>query len=146
MKFRKGFVSNSSSSSFICDISGEIFTGMDMCLSDFDLYQCVNGHTFHKDFLVKDPQEVTLAEKKEIYKKYVNGKFNDDTIESLWEDFIADFSYETPSEFCPICSFKEMHKKDMLTYLMKKYDLTKEKLLLEISSFQSYDKFKEYLK
>lgn len=45
MKFRKGFVSNSSSSSFICDVCGEEKTGWDWDLSEADMFKCVNGHT-----------------------------------------------------------------------------------------------------
>jgi len=54
MKVRNGFVSNSSSSSFICDISGETYSGYDASLSDFGLCQCDNGHTFGENYLVKD--------------------------------------------------------------------------------------------
>ena len=46
MKIRQGFVSNSSSSSFTCDVCGNTESGMDCGLSDFYMSQCVNGHTF----------------------------------------------------------------------------------------------------
>lgn len=39
MKIRRGFVSNSSSSSFICDVCGRDKTG----------YECENGHYFCQD-------------------------------------------------------------------------------------------------
>lgn len=45
MKFRLGFVSNSSSSSFVCDICNETFSGWDASPSDFDgVRECQNGH------------------------------------------------------------------------------------------------------
>ena len=47
MKKRTGFVSNSSTSSFICDVCGTVEAGMDLCLSDFEMSRCENGHTFH---------------------------------------------------------------------------------------------------
>lgn len=45
MKIRKSFVSNSSSSSFVCDVTGETAGGYDLCLSDIDWEECANGHT-----------------------------------------------------------------------------------------------------
>jgi hypothetical protein len=48
-KIRNGFVSNSSSSSFICDFCGYNESGYDLCLSDVDMSQCEKGHTFCND-------------------------------------------------------------------------------------------------
>ena len=45
MKTRKGWVANSSTSCFICDVCGTMEGGMDMDLSDFDMSECENGHT-----------------------------------------------------------------------------------------------------
>ena len=45
MKKRKGFVSNSSSSSFVCDVCGNDVSGMDMCLDEAEMAECKNGHT-----------------------------------------------------------------------------------------------------
>ncbi len=77
MKVRHGFVSNSSSSSFVCDLSGEVFGGYDSSLSDFDLACCTKGHTF------------SYSEFPEV------GEF-------LSEDSYA----EVPVELCPICNGK----------------------------------------
>ena len=44
MKKRNGFVSNSSSSSFVCDVCGAETSGWDMCLSDAYMFECENGH------------------------------------------------------------------------------------------------------
>lgn len=48
-KIRNGFVSNSSSSSFICDFCGYDESGFDLCLSDVNMSQCEKGHTFCND-------------------------------------------------------------------------------------------------
>ena len=52
MKIRQGFVSNSSSSSFICDVTGEEHSGYDCSPYDYDYYECCNGHIFPQDMIV----------------------------------------------------------------------------------------------
>lgn len=46
MKIRNGFVSNSSSSSFVCDFCGRAEGGYDCSLEDFGMKECTKGHTF----------------------------------------------------------------------------------------------------
>lgn len=46
MKFRAGFVSNSSSSSFTCDICGFTNSGFDACAEDLGFKMCWNEHVF----------------------------------------------------------------------------------------------------
>ena len=46
MKTRAGFVSNSSSSSFVCEICGCAESGMDSSASDFNMSECERGHTW----------------------------------------------------------------------------------------------------
>ena len=47
MKVRHGFVSNSSSSSFVCAVCGAIESGYDLSLSDCEMSRCEHGHEFH---------------------------------------------------------------------------------------------------
>jgi len=49
MKTRQGFVSNSSSTSFTCDVCGNEQSGMDMSLRDCSMVKCVNDHTVCRD-------------------------------------------------------------------------------------------------
>lgn len=49
MKYRKTFVSNSSTSSYACAVCYDIETGMDLGLHDANMFECVNGHTVHWD-------------------------------------------------------------------------------------------------
>ena len=94
MKIRRGFVSNSSSSSFVCDITGEEVQGMDICLEDAGMYSCEDGHTFLEEFLV--------------------GDISDEDVDR----------YELPKEHCPICSFKHLMESDMVLYIEKFYSIT----------------------
>ncbi|MCK9369184.1 hypothetical protein M0R04_04535 [Candidatus Dojkabacteria bacterium] len=125
MKIRKGFVSNSSSSSFICDVCGFVESGYDMSLYDAEMYQCENGHTFCNKHMV-------LASEYDM-------KCDDDEI--------VDSRYEVPSKYCPICSISSVSSDDMLAYLLKKNNTNKDKVTSEIRvEFGSYEEFSEFIK
>jgi len=49
MKIRNGFVSNSSSSSFVCDICGYENGGMDVGLNDVGMFECKAEHIMCDD-------------------------------------------------------------------------------------------------
>jgi hypothetical protein len=67
MKIRNGFVSNSSSSSFTCEVCGYTDGGFDVCLSDFEMVECENGHIFCKEHIIN---------KEECNEKYdISAKF-----------------------------------------------------------------------
>lgn len=75
MKIRKGFVTNSSSSSYICDYCNRAEVGYDLTIEDADMYECENGHVlcryhFNKEF---DKNDVYKAVKRrfidDIYSK-----------------------------------------------------------------------------
>ena len=70
MKYRKDFVTNSSSSSFVCEICGRSESGYDMSLEDAGMYECVNGHVFCQDEAMTD---FTRQEKIEMLKSYTSG-------------------------------------------------------------------------
>jgi hypothetical protein len=54
MKTRNGWVSNSSTSSFICGVCEEVEAGMDLSLSDIDMTECENGHLYCEGHAVSD--------------------------------------------------------------------------------------------
>jgi len=152
-KYRKDFVTNSSSSSFVCDVCGNTESGMDMGLRDAGMYQCENGHTIcegevgsinWKEFLqeVIDQDDYTSDGVKLIDEL---NNMEDSELEDLAMDY--DFRYDMSQKYCPICNLSTYIDKDMLSYLLKSKELTSEDILNEIKiKFGTYDSFKEYLK
>jgi AraC-like DNA-binding protein len=149
MKFRKDFVTNSSSSSFVCEICGRTESGWDMGVREAEMYECVNGHTFcmeealplgedffkYIDELFKANEEyLDEKEMKRLKHEYEGCKLDAD------EDLI-DFAtnslemYEVPECMCPICQFIEYSQKDMAGYLLKKYGIPREKVFEEVKKF-----------
>jgi len=130
MKTRIGFVSNSSSCSFVCAVTGEIESGVDVGLEDVAMVQCENEHTFYEDYLV-DPSKETI----------------DGSGEKL-EDWDKNYDrWDVPARFCPICNMKHVAKEDMFKYMLKMLDHTNESMEREIKNrFSNYDALQEFLK
>ena len=174
MKIRTGFVSNSSSSSFICDISGEIESGWDMSLDEAGMYSCERGHTFDRRYAVYEsmehlPVEVknklvakfqiifpyddpTEERRKEYYEKIKTflKETSQEQLDEMWKneeyDEEAQYGYEVPREMCPICSFKEISLNDVEQYLYRKLGKTKEEVIKDIkSTFKDYTEFNKYI-
>jgi hypothetical protein len=71
VKYRKSFVTNSSSSSYICDVCGEDASGWDMTLSEANMYECENGHVFCEDHADSfNEREMVIELVKQDIKKY----------------------------------------------------------------------------
>jgi len=119
MKIRNGFVSNSSSSSFVCDVCGAVESGWDACLSDFDMDRCENDHIFCNGHIT----DAIYVEDKEWGGKCVS------------------------VESCPICNLKEIDSSDLLAFCLKKLGKEKEEIVSEIQKeFKSLKELYEYLK
>lgn len=118
MKIRNGFVSNSSSSSFVCDVCGRDASGWDLGLEEAYMCQCVNGHTFCDTC----------------------GIFDEDEYESL------DSVYEVSASKCRCCNFKDMSDKDLIRYLLVQNKTTKEGVA-EVcrAKFKDYNEFMKYI-
>ena len=162
MKIRVGFVSNSSSSSFVCDICGEEYSGMDVSLSDAEMVSC-GPHTFCKshlsrplpigaDFKTKAEAEVFIRKltpyNLDRYMKELS-EIDDDELQDFMDNFIndTDFDSELPEEDCPLCQFDDMIGDDMAAFLLHTSHQTKEDILkLVKKDFKSYKDFQEFIK
>ena len=74
MKIRTSFVSNSSSSSFMCKVCGEMESGWDLTLTQAHMSECEEcGRTIHKECMNKVDDEKA----KELWIKFFRKTFQD---------------------------------------------------------------------
>lgn len=100
MKVRLDFVTNSSSSCYICEVCRATYSGWDMGLSDAQMMECVNSHVVCQSHLAVEAGD------------RLDGIRVD-------EDSEDEFPYNVPAEFCPICSLEHVRDEDMLAYVLK---------------------------
>ena len=160
MKIRNGFVSNSSSSSFTCDVCGITESGMDASARDFDMERCINGHTFcnshnsesetmtpkqYRDEIRKQIESCTWMDKKQIQSDIDEmEKITDDEIEDHYNDNYSDVG--VPGCQCPICSMKALNAEDGFVWLKRVYGVTDTSILNEMKkSFKTYIEFKNHI-
>jgi hypothetical protein len=116
VKYRVGFVSNSSSSSYLCDFCGVIRGGWDACLEELEMYRCVYDHVFCYD--------------------HVDGILETQEIDD--EDTVL-------SESCPLCRFEAMSTNDLIDYLLIESKKHIKTVLEEVKKrFKNYGEFYEY--
>ena len=163
MKIRTNFVSNSSTSSFVCNVCNEIESDSDLSFRDTTFLRCENGHTFcpsHKIGKREDKESVSndiirirhwitqySLEEYEVKKLQA---MSDKELREWWdEDDLSDelkyeFSGQVFEAECPICTLNALESKDLLSYILKRDKTTKEELTKEISS--KFVNFKELSK
>lgn len=148
MKFRKGFVSNSSSSSFVCDLCGSSESGWDMSLSEAGMFECENGHLLcneHKLKVKEDERELTRDEKIAELIEYQSFdkkeqedllEDSDEVIEQLYEDMLCDKENDadrcTNAKYCPICQLEELDDNTLVLFLLKEKGTTKKKFVKDL--------------
>lgn len=111
MKIRNGFVSNSSSSSFICEVSGVSESGWDASRKDLGFVVCVNGHTFLEEYAIDiSDREIFEAKKAALLKKFLS-------VIRINEKALEDKSYS-----------EEMHKwrEDYIAHIKEKYTVVEQ--------------------
>lgn len=146
MKFRKTFVTNSSSSSYVCEICGRTESGWDLGLSECEMMECVNGHVFCCDEALERPSVKYMIQmimenewNKGGWDSSINN-YRDYTYEELLrmnEDELWSFCteseyYEVPECVCPICQFIEYSEYDLSAYLLKEYGVSRDEVFAEV--------------
>ena len=143
MKLRTGFVSNSSSSSFVCDITGATESGYDASARDCGFAQCSNGHTFVEGLLLPITDFTMEKYVKLFVEENNSSKWRDildvDDVTKLlveknggpvedYETFVELINahydeeyddYEVSPFRCPICMMHEVSTEMLMAYLMK---------------------------
>ena len=120
MKIRLKFVSNSSSSSFICEVCGNVESGYDLSYEDVGYVCCEHGHVMCKEHIL----------------------CNKETFKELYEEN-EELYYELPAVYCPVCQGKEVSRDDLVMYAYKKkLDEEVKKMIAEVG----YEVFKERMK
>jgi len=133
MKIRTGFVSNSSSSSFVCEICGAADGGMDICLSDIGMVECENEH------IMCERHVENYVSSKGLIDEYNDSQPDK---EGYWSSSCID------KRFCPICNLAQLGDDDILRFLCKRGGLSR-KEITEVMAEQfdgDYDTFIKYLK
>ena len=117
MKVRRGFVSNSSSSSFVCVICDNVESGYDASLNDVGICECDNGHTMCQDH-IPNYDEISTS-----------------------DDFDV---YAVKAEYCPICNMEKFEKDRLLDYAISLLGTSRGELEARARrQFSSYDLFKK---
>lgn len=146
MKFRKDFVTNSSSSSYVCEICGRSESGWDMCLSECEMMECVNGHVFCCDEALEKPTKEEMMKMIlengwtnrwdsgiQDYRDYTEEEISAMDEDIIFDEWITDGGYyEVPECMCPICQFIEYSEYDLSAYLLKEYGVSRDEVFAEV--------------
>lgn len=147
MKIRTDYVTNSSSSSFVCEICGRTESGWDLSLSECEMMECVNGHIFCCDEALEMPTKKEMIKMilenewnknawpahADGYKDYTEDELFAMSEDDLFNDFCSECGYyDVPECMCPICQFIEYSEYDLSAYLLKEYGVSRDEVFAEV--------------
>jgi len=161
VKYRKGFVANSSSSSFTCNVCGEIYDDYDSTYKDLCVVECTSNHIICDGHLL-EPTKKTL---KAMTRRHFSGKQvrPEVVLKAYTEiDELEDYQCEEymveklltsnrvrtriPGCICPICQFDVIEDREFRQYLMKEHKIYPDMIKKEIKKkFHSYSQFYRYI-
>ena len=135
MKIRTCFVSNSSSSSFVCEVCGKVEGGWDLSLSEVGMTECQNGHLYCTNH---SPNYTEL--------KRLNDEREDENHPEA-DQWIDCFRGESPSECCPICQLNIVPDYLIADFLRKSTGKNQSELSAMIKArFGTFENFNRYLR
>jgi hypothetical protein len=160
MKKRKGFVANSSSSCFICEVCGEEMSGMDMWLTEAGMVECANEHVFcegHKlgigDMSPLRMRDILVSQIWREEDKVRFSAFTEEEARQFFEsaegsDYWSDYaSGKVLPDECPICQFEHVTDEVAARYLMSVEGLTRSDLSAILKdNYKSFTEFKDKTK
>ncbi|MHA1468968.1 MAG: hypothetical protein ACTSSP_00250 [Candidatus Asgardarchaeia archaeon] len=170
MKIRTGFVSNSSTQSFVCPLCDDLYLLMDGDpeTNTYALCICKNHHAFCQVHIPFSVEEITKVMKEELKKNppdavipsHIKKKIDKLSLRELKElfdrknedkktamemnDFIHYFFRNLPTKLCPICTFKRILPCDVKDYFFITAEM--DTVLNNIQkTFGTYKKFQKFL-
>lgn len=161
MKIRYGFVSNSSSSSFTCDVCKDTAVDYDgEC--EIEYLTCKEGHQICKKHIKSSLLKKSTAQMHQVLLDDVDNwdhvgaderESERDSIRGMdaqeVEDFYNDLTCgeELDETTCPLCSFKILSDEDLLDYLLMLTGSTKKSMIDQaLKSYPNYDAFWDAIK
>jgi len=132
MKIRNGFVSNSSTSSFICNLCGEEYSGWDASPfdRDYECYVCPNEHIMCEEHIKEDLEP--------ILEKGCEHEFNREAAnfcpECGEEAWVESEEFTISSKQCPICQFQAYAESEMAGYLLKTRGVSREDVFVKVKA------------
>ena len=173
MKYRSSFVTNSSSSSFICEVCGHSEVVYDGDRND-EFVRCEKGHEFCIEHMVSEQDVNVLREKLiQIINENIQDYTNDDyyksrpekqkqyikekqeelaNIPDMDEDEIYDALREydqndIPASSCPICTLDHIDSSKIVSYIVKTQGKSNKEFETEIrSKFANLVELEKFLK